>query len=66
MELIDISNLLFVSTSLNEVVNECKQFKDNCNLARTIIDTNKIVDFFMKQFDIIDFVVRLHLVQRYI
>ena len=52
-KLTEIINLLFVSKSLNEIVNGCKQFKDHRNLARTVIDTNKLIEFFMKHFDII-------------
>ena len=51
LKLIDITNLLFVSKSLNEDVTGYKQFKDHPNLIRTDIDTNKLNDFFMKHFD---------------
>ena len=51
LKLIDIINLLFVSKSLNENVTGYKQFKDHRNLTRTVIDTNKLNDFFMKHFD---------------
>ena len=51
LKLIDISNLLFVSKSLNEVVNAYKQFEDHCNLARTVINTIELNKCFMKYFD---------------
>ena len=51
LELIDIINLLFVSKSLNEVVNGYNQCKDLSNLARTVINTNKLNDCFIKYFD---------------
>ena len=51
LKLIDIINLLFVSKSLNEDVTGYKQFKDHRNLTRTVIDTNKLNDFFVKHFD---------------
>ena len=51
LKLIDISNILFVSKSLNEVVNAYKQFEDHCNLARTVINTIELNKCFMKYFD---------------
>ena len=48
-KLIDIINLLFVS-SLNEVVDGYKQFKDHLNLARTVIDTTELNRCFMNHF----------------
>ena len=50
LKLIDIINLLFVSKSLNEDVTGYKQFKDHRNLTRTVIDTNKLNDFFNETF----------------
>ena len=48
---IDIIKVLFVSKSLNEVVNGYTEFKDHRNLARTVIDTNSLNHLFMKYFD---------------
>ena len=59
LKLIDIINLLFVSKSLNEIV----------NLARIVIDTTKLNKCFIKYFDInllLNFVGSSLLIQRYI
>ena len=46
----DIINFLFVSKSLNKVVNGYTQFNHR-NLARKVINTNKLTDCFIKYFD---------------
>ena len=51
LKLIDISNLPFVLKSLNEVVSGYTKFKDHHNIARTVINTNKLNDCFIKYFD---------------
>ena len=51
LKLINTINLLFVSKSLNEVVNGYNQFKDHRNLSRTVIDTTELNRCFMKHFD---------------
>ena len=57
LKLVDIINLIFVWKSFNEIVNGYKQFKDHRNLARTVIDRNKLNECLMNHFD--ELIIRL-------
>lgn len=50
-QLIDIFNLLFVSKRLIEIVNRYKRFEDRRILAKTVIDTENLNQYFMSHFD---------------
>ena len=57
LKLVDIINLIFVWKSFTEIVNGYKQFKDHRNLARTVIDRNKLNECLMNHFD--ELIIRL-------
>ena len=51
LTLIETISLPFVLKSFNEVVNGYKEFEDRRNLAKAVIDRNKLNECFMNHFD---------------
>ena len=47
----DIRSLSFVSRRLNEIIHFNYGFKEYCKLSNSIVDTDKLYDFFMERYN---------------